>query len=163
MKTLLKAKLLMLKNWLAGMTYGDVFKPLSFGFLGSVFLILLYWGFIRLLWEVKSVQIIGGLLVLKLISMAFLTTFSMLVFSSTLASFSTLFFARDLGLLIQTPLSFRSVFLLKAFETCVFSSWMVVLAILPFLGAYANVYELGARFYVLLATLSLPFVFIRSE
>ncbi len=148
----------MLKNWLARMTYGEVFKVLGFGFMGAFFLLFLYWGFIRVLWEVKSVQIVGSLLSLKLMAMVFLTTFLMIIFSSTLASLTTLFFAKDLPILFHSPLSFRSVFMFKSLETSVFSSWMVVLAIFPFLGAFGHVYDLGKDFYGLLAVLSVPFV-----
>jgi ABC-2 type transport system permease protein len=160
MLLLLKAKFLMLKNWLSRMTYGDVFKTLGFSLLGGLFLGLLYWGFLRLLSEVKSVQLIGSLLVVKLMAMAFLTTFFMIVFSSTLASFSTLFFARDLAFLIHSPLSFRTVFLFKALETSIFASWMVVLSMVPFFAAFGAVYGLGSGFYGFLASLSIPFVFI---
>lgn len=158
MKTLLKAKLWMLKNWIVHMTYTDVFQTLGFGLLGAAFLGVLYYGFIRLLWEVKSVELIGSLLIVKLMSMAFLTMFSMIIFSSTLASFTTLFFARDLAFLMHSPVPFRAVFFFKSLETSVFASWMVVLAMLPFLGAYGFVFDLGAGFYALLAALSVPFV-----
>jgi len=158
MKTLLTAKLWMLKNWVARMTYGDASKTLFFGLLGFFFLFFLYGGFVRVLWEVKNVPLVGPLLVVKLMAMCFLTMFSMIVFSSTLTSFTTLFFARDLNFLMHSPFTFRSVFLFKALETSVFSSWMVLLAILPFVLAYGHVYRLGAAFYLALAGLSVPFV-----
>jgi ABC-2 type transport system permease protein len=157
-RTLLKAKLWMLKNWVVHMTYTDAVQTLGFGLLGAAFLGTLYYGFIRLLWEVKNVELIGGLLIVKLMSMAFLTTFVMIVFSSTLASFTTLFFARDLAFLMHSPAPFRSVFFFKSLETSFFASWMVVLAMLPFLGAYGMVHGLGAGFYATLAALSVPFV-----
>ncbi|MBI4397205.1 MAG: hypothetical protein HY548_08930 [Elusimicrobia bacterium] len=150
----------MLKNRILRMRYVDVFETLGFGALGFAFFLLLYWGFIRLLYEVRSVQLIGSLLVLKLMAMAFLTMFLMIIFSSTLASFSTLFFARDLSILMHSPLSFRAIFLFKSLETSVFSSWMVLLAMLPFIAAYGQIYELGARFYGFLAVLSIPFVLV---
>ena len=84
MKTLLAAKLWMLKNWVARMTYGDAGKTLFFGLLGFFFLFFLYGGFVRVLSEVKSVPLVGPLLVVKLMAMCFLTVFSMIVFSSTL-------------------------------------------------------------------------------
>ncbi len=158
MTTLLRAKIWMLKNWIARMTYGDAVKTLAFGTLGAGFLLFLYAGFLRMLWEVKSVEMIGSLLVLKLMAMTFLTMFMMIIFSSTLASFSTLFFAKDLSFLIHSPLPFRSVFLFKSLETAVFSSWMVVVAMLPFLAAYGQIHQLGAAFYGYLALLSIPFV-----
>jgi len=84
----------------------------------------------------------------------------MIVFSSTITSFTTLFFARDLSFLIFSPLSSRAVFLFKSVETSLYSSWMVVLAMVPFLGAFGHVYHLSAGFYVYLAGLTIPFVAI---
>jgi ABC-2 type transport system permease protein len=160
MLILFKAKFWMLKNWFARMTYGDAVKTLGFGLLGAFFLLLLYAGFLRMLWEVRQVQLLGGLLVLKLMAMTFLTMFLMIIFSSTLASFTTLFFARDLSFLMHSPLSFRSVFVFKSVETVVFSSWMTVLALLPFLLAYGQIYQLGLAFYAGLAVLAVPFAAI---
>ena len=122
MTNLFRARLLMIKNRIARMGYGDIFKVLFFGALGFVFLVLLQLGFLRLVWEVKSVEIVGTLLITKLMAMVFLTTFGMIAFSACLASFATLFFARDLSLLIHSPVSFRDIFLFKSFETSVFSS-----------------------------------------
>ncbi len=158
MKTLVKARLLMIKNRVARMGWGDAAKTLFFGGLGSLFLGVLYWGFLRLLREVQGVEIVGGLLISKLMAMVFLTTFSMVIFSACLASFSTLFFARDLAFLIHSPLPFRKVFLFKALEASLFSSWMVVLVMVPFFGAYGRVYGQGPGFYGVLSLLSVPFV-----
>jgi len=161
-KTLLFARILMLKNRLARMGYGDVLKVIFFGGLGLVFLGFLQWGFLRLVWEVKSVEIVGSLLVAKLTAMVFLTTFGMIVFSSCLASFATLFFARDLSLLIHAPVPFRTVFLFKSLETAFYSSWMVVLVMVPFFVAYGQAYDLGASFFWTLSALSVPFVLIAA-
>jgi ABC-2 type transport system permease protein len=158
MKALLKVRLLALKNRFSRMGYGDVGKLLFFGGIGALFLAALYWGFLRLLWEVHSVEIVGGLLVTKLMSMVFLTTFCMIAFSGCIASFSTLFFARDLSLLIHSPLPFRTVFLFKALETAFLSSWMVAAVMLPFFAAYGAVYEQGPGFYGTLSALAVPFV-----
>ena len=119
-------------------------------------------GFLRLVWEVKSVEIVGTLLITKLMAMVFLTTFGMIAFSACLASFATLFFARDLSLLIHSPVPFRDIFLFKSFETSVFSSWMVVLVMVPFFAAYGQAYDLPSGFYWTLSALSVPFVLIAS-
>lgn len=162
MKTLVLARLLMWKNRLVRMGWMDIAKLFFFGWVGLLFLSALGWGFYRLLKEVHSVEIVGGLLITKLMAMVFLTTFGMIVFSSCLASFSTLFFARDLSFLIHSPVSFRSVFLFKSLETSLFSSWMVFLVMIPFFAAYGLVYGLGPGFYVALSALSVPFVLVAA-
>jgi ABC-2 type transport system permease protein len=157
MRILLRTKLWTLKNRFLRLTWGRVLKSGGFSMLGGMLLGLLYVGLRRLLEEVNAAPLIGGLLVLKLTAMAFLTTFFMMIFSSTLASFTTLFFARDLGFLMHRPLPFRSVFLWKSLETGIFSSWMVALVLVPFLAAFGRTYGLGAGFYAALAGLFVPF------
>jgi len=159
---LVKLKILMFKNRVKNLTYAEVLKAFGLGFISLMFMAFLYVGFIRLLTVVKNVEIIGNLLMLKLLSMAFLTTFVMVVFSSVLTSFSTMFFAHDLSFLIQMPLKFRYIFGFKTLETSVYASWMVVLAMVPFLFAYGYIYELGLSFYMLLVVLSVPFLAIAS-
>jgi ABC-2 type transport system permease protein len=159
---LLAARLHMAANRVRSMGWTDFFKALFFGFLGLLFLAALAWGFFRLLREVRAVEIVGGLLVTKLMAMVFMTTFGMIVFSSCLASFATLFFARDLAFLIHSPAPFRSVFVFKSLETAFFSSWMVLLVMAPFFAAYGVVYGLGPGFYLTLSGLSLPFVLVAA-
>lgn len=159
---LLRIQFLKLKNWLTRSTTGETFKTGGFALLGLLFLVLLYFGFVRVLTALRAVEIIGTLLLLKVLSMAFLTTFFMIVFSSALAAFTTLFFARDLSMLIHTPLPHRTLFFFKSLETAVFSSWMVMVALVPFLGAYGRVTGQGAGFYFLLMGLAVPFAWTAS-
>jgi hypothetical protein len=105
----------MSKNRVLGMGYAAVFKTLGFGGLGGAFLVVLYFGFIRLLWEVRSVALVGDLLISKLLALGFLTMFTMVIFSSILVSLTTLFFAKDLSILMHSPLSYRTIFLFKTF------------------------------------------------
>jgi ABC-2 type transport system permease protein len=158
MTALLRARWLMVKNRLVRMTWRGAAKTLFFSGLGALFLSALFFGFLRLLTEVKSVEIVGSLLVAKLMGMVFMTTFGMVIFSACLASFSTLFFARDLAFLIHTPVPFQKIFLFKALEASLFSSWMVVLVMVPFFGAFGVVFDQGPGFYAALSFLSVPFV-----
>jgi ABC-2 type transport system permease protein len=65
-------------------------------------------------------------------------------------------------MLVHTPLPYRTLFAFKSLETMVFSSWMMVLALLPFLAAFGQVTGQGGAFYFLLSALIVPFVWIAS-
>ncbi|MBU2614720.1 MAG: hypothetical protein KKG87_04055, partial [Elusimicrobia bacterium] len=67
--------------------------------LGISFLYLLYIGFYRLFVYVQKIQIIGSLLLLKFLGIAFFTSFLMVILSSVISSFSTIYFSSDLNLL----------------------------------------------------------------
>lgn len=162
MKWLLRVQFLKFKNWLTRGSFGDRVKALGFVFLGLLFVGGLYWGFFRFLTLIRNVELVGDLLLMKILAMAFLTCFLMVIFSSTIASFSTLFFARDLSMLVHTPLPYRTLFAFKSLETTLFASWIMVVALFPFLAAFGQVMGQGVAFYLLLAGLIVPFVWIAS-
>jgi ABC-2 type transport system permease protein len=162
MRLLLWVQVLKLKNWITRGSPGDRMKAAAFALLGVLFLLGVQWGFLRFLTVIRNVELVGDLLLMKILAMAFMTSFLMIVFSSTITSFSTLFFSRDLAMLVHTPLPYRALFAFKSLETMVFSSWVMVLALFPFLAAYGRVTGQGAMFYLLVSTLIVPFVWIAS-
>jgi len=143
-------------------TLRQVLKYFGLAIVGVMLLFGLYVGFVRLLGNLQSVPIVGPLLVSKILAMIFLTLFSMVVFSSAITSFTTLFGAKDLPFLLQCPLSFRTVFLFKSFQTMAYSSWMVVVAMIPFVTAYAYVKNVTGYFFLMVMGYSLPFLMIAS-
>lgn len=162
MRLLLRVQILKLKNWITHGSAGDRVKAVGFTLLGVLFLSGIHWSFFRFLSSIRHVELIGDFLLVKILAMAFLTGFMMIVFSSTIASFSTLFFARDLSMLVHTPISYRTLFGFKSLETTVFSSWIMVLVLVPFLAAYGRVVEQGAVFYAVAAVLIFPYAGLAS-
>lgn len=159
---LLKIQFLKLKNRVVHATGPERWKAAAFAALGILFFAFLHWGALRFLRAVHGVELAGPLLLVKILSMALLTAFFMILFSATITSFTTLFFARDLALLVHTPLPHRTLFAFKSLETAVYASWMMALALLPFLAAYGRVTGQGAGFYLLLAVLGVPFAWLAS-
>ena len=68
-----------IKNILASMDFWDWFKTSLFGSVGLVLLVGLYFGFVRVLRYLETIELIGALLTWKLTSIALLTTFWMVV------------------------------------------------------------------------------------
>ena len=145
--------LLALRGW-------KLVKNLLFAGVGLLMLAALYGGFWRLLKYLEGVQMIGPMLSWKLTSMVLLMTFSMVIVSSIIISMTTLYYSFDLKFLFSTPLDLRSIFMDKALETVFYSSWTLVLAILPYIIALGRVKALGAGFYFAYAFLMVPFVML---
>lgn len=97
---------------------------------------------------------IGQILALKLLSLILLTFLSLLLFSNILTSLSSFFLARDLELLAAAPIDSVKFYGARFLETLVNSSWMVVLVLIPVLGAYGVVFD-GGMTYVVVALLTL--------
>lgn len=88
MRLLLWVQALKLKNWITRGSAGDRIKASAFALLGVLFLSGLHWGFFRFLSVIRDVELVGDLLLLKILAMAFMTSFLMIVFSSTITSFA---------------------------------------------------------------------------
>lgn len=148
------------RNTLLGLRGWHLVKNLLFASVGLLMLAALYAAFWRLLTYLEGVQLIGPMLSWKLTSMVLLMTFSMVIVSSIIISMSTLYYSFDLKFLFSAPLDLRSIFMDKALETVFYSSWTLVLAILPYIIALGRVKALGAGFYLAYGFLMVPFVLL---
>jgi ABC-2 type transport system permease protein len=118
----------------------------------------------RILKYFRGVEELGPLLGAKLLGVALLSFVSILILSNVITALSSFFLAKDLDLLVSTPVDWLRLYLAKLGETLVHSSWMVALMTVPILAAYGVVYRGGLLFVpfalaVLLPLLALPAVF----
>jgi len=157
---LFQTKLREVKNRFRFMEAGARIKNILLLAIGLLFLWALYIGFCRVLIYLREVPLLGPILVIKLLSMVFLTFLAMLLFSNVITSFSTIYFSSDLPFLLSTPLPFRATFGIKFLETLIYSSWMVVLAFSPFLLAYGKTYSLEVPFYLQVLLVLIPFLVV---
>src|SRR5215510_7278787 len=105
----------------------------------GLFLIGDYAFFLRLLRYMSTMPgELGPLLMGQLLHMIFLTFFSMLVFSNTVTSLSTIYLSSDLLILMSSPLRLPNVFISKFVQTLLYSSWMVLLFGCPILIAFGQ-------------------------
>lgn len=148
------------KNTLLALRGWKLIKNLLFAGVGLMMLAALYGGFWRLLNYLEGVELIGPMLSWKLTSMVLLMTFSMVVVSSIIISMTTLYYSFDLKFLFSCPLDLRSIFMDKALETVFYSSWTLVLAVLPFIVALGRIKGLDLGFYLAYAGLMVPFVML---
>jgi hypothetical protein len=146
MGLLLRIQGLKFKNWLTRGSAGDRIKAAAFAFLGLLFLSGVHWGFLRFLTVIRNVELVGDLLLLENFGDGVHDQLFDDCFFQHHHQFLHAFFSRDLSMLVHTPLPYRTLFAFKSLETMVFSSWMMVLALLPFLAAFGQVTGQGARF-----------------
>lgn len=102
----------------------------------------------------------GALLVTQLLTMIFLSFFSMLLFSNTITSLSTIYLSSDLLMLMSSPLRLKTIFLSKFFQTLLNSSWMVLLFGLPIFIAFGQVRHAPLLYYVWLLPVLIAFLVI---
>ncbi len=155
-----KVYLLQYKNRFRDFIPRRILPTIILGGISLFFITMLYYGFWRLLNYLNSVPLLGPSLIFKFMSMVFLMFGAMLIFSNIISAFSTLYFSSDMSLLFSSPLNFGSIFTLKFFQNVLYSSWMVIVAFIPFILAYGKIYRLGLGFYLLVSSLFFPFIVI---
>jgi len=161
---LLKPRLWSFKNQIVSRTgKRRTLRIILFGTLGSAFWAGIFWIFYRLLTYFQSFEDFGDILAYKLLSMALITFFSLLLFSGILTSLSKLYLSKDLGLVHAMPVSRSKIFLARWIESTVDSSWMVLVYSLPIFLSYGLVYQKGVVYYAILGIHLLPFCMIASS
>ena len=126
---------------------------------------LLFWVFIlavgvKVLQVLRATPEIGPLLAGKVLGLAFIGFFMILLLSNVITSLSTFFLARDLDLLVSGPVDWLTIYNAKLTESLGHSSWMVTGMAIPIFGAYGYVYDGGWGFVLVAAALWIPFMII---
>lgn len=125
-------------------------RAISILFLGIAVCFLIYLGTYKVLKYFHAQNELGILLSLKILQMAWLTLFAMLIFSSMVTAVSTLYLSQDNEILLAAPIPPREIYLLRTCTTGVSTSWMVLIFSLPVFGAYGQVFAAGPLFWPLL-------------
>lgn len=135
-------------RWLLGFIVAFVLGYLAIAFL------FFYWGF-RF---VDKFPGLGTLLIERLLFLLFAFLFFLLLFSNLIIAYTNLFRNPETRFLLTLPVSFRTIFQWKFFESVFLASWAFVFLVLPFLAAYGINREVGLDFYP--AALAMMAIFI---
>lgn len=135
-------------RWLALAVIGIGFWAFAFG---ALYRVLRYFA---------GVEEIGALLAGRLLGLLLLAFAGILLLSNVITALSSFFLARDLDLLVSSPVDWLTLYGAKLLETVLHSSWMVVLLALPMLAAYGMAYEAGPGFALVALAGFLPFLVI---
>ena len=128
---------------------------------------LLFWVFVftvlyKLLVYFRNVPDLGPFLAGKLLGLILIGFFSILLLSNIITSLSSFFLAKDLDLLVASPVDWLTLYGAKLLETAVASSWMVVLMAVPMFSAFGFAYHGGFIFPLLVIAVFVPFLIVPS-
>jgi len=160
MLLLLMPRFQALRNKFSRLAPGDGLKAVVLTFLGLAFWAFLFSVSYRVLSYFRTIEGLGDLLALRLLSMILLTFFSILVFSNIVTSLSTFFLSEELDLLFSTPVGVENIYRAKFIETLVDSSWMTLIYGLPVFIAYGVVFKASLLYYLGLLLTIVPFLII---
>jgi len=159
---LLSPRILGIRNGFRNASTGTRKKAFILVLVGLAFWALMFVLSSRVLLYFQSAEVIGDLLAHHLLSMIFLTFFSLLIFSHIITALSNLYLSSDLELCHGSPSRLEEVFLSRAIYTMADSSWMVLVFGLPVMMAYAYVYSPGPGYYLGLLHMGLAMAIIAA-
>ncbi len=149
-----------IRNRLTRLATGDGLKTAVLGLLGLGFWAFLYGISYKVLSYFRTIEGLGDLLALRLLSMVLLTFFSVLVFSNIVTSLSTFYLSGELDILHSAPIKTGTIFRAKFIETIIDSSWITLIYGLPVFIAYGIVFKASLFYYIGLLSTIIPFLII---
>jgi len=152
-----------IRNRLTRLAPGDGLKTAVLSLLGLGFWAFLYTVSYKVLTYFRTIEGLGDLLALRLLSMILLTFFSILVFSNVVASLSTYYLSGELEILLSAPIKIENIYRAKYIETLIDSSWMTLIYSLPFFLAYGMVFKASFAYYGGLLLTIIPFLMIPAS
>ncbi|MBI3986066.1 MAG: ABC-2 transporter permease [Lentisphaerae bacterium] len=105
---------------------------------------------------------IGIMIVHRLFAVFFFGLGGLLVLSSVIASYSSMFRSDEVPFLMLRPISRRDIVTHKFLEAAMFASWAYFFMIIPFIGAFALHERLSLTITVWTFLFSVPFVLLCS-
>jgi ABC-2 type transport system permease protein len=138
----------------------SVGKAMLLGGTGLIFWLAVFGVMYRVLRYFRGVEEIGPLLAGKLLGLALLAFLSLLLISNVITALSAFFLAKDLDLLMASPVDWLHLYLSKLGETLLHSSWMVALMAVPIFTAYGVIYDGGWLFGPFTVVVFLPLLVI---
>ena len=160
---LLTPRYIAIRNRFVRLAPGDGTKTLVLVLLGLGFWAFLFGISFRVLSYFRTIEGLGDLLALRLLSMILLTFFSILVFSNVVTSLSTFYLSGELEILLSSPLKIESIYRAKFIETIMDSSWITLIYGLPVFIAYGVVFQADIVYYLGLVLTILPFLMIPAS
>ncbi len=125
-------------------------KSLGLGLLGFLICAALYLISVRTITYFHAQNELGIILSLKLLQMAWLMLFSMLVFSCMVSAVSALYLSQDNEIIFAAPVAPADLYFMRYATTTIYTSWMMMAFSIPVFGAYGKVFAAGPWFWPLL-------------
>ncbi|RMH69736.1 MAG: hypothetical protein D6675_11875 [Gemmatimonadetes bacterium] len=108
-------------------------------------------------------DVLGPILTARILRIAFLSFFSLLVISNIITSLSTLYRSSEVVYLFSTPMTHLNVFITKFIENVFFSSWAILMLGIPIVAAYGLIVNAPFYFYPWILLIFIPFVLISAS
>ncbi|MFH1776409.1 MAG: hypothetical protein ABH952_02455, partial [Candidatus Omnitrophota bacterium] len=122
----------------------------------------IFWGALKVFKFLLEMEGIGMTIIDRLIYLLYFSLFIMLIFSSTIVSYSTAYKSHETRYLLGLPISYEAIYGIKFVEIAAYSSWAFLFFLLPVMFALGLVKNAAGYFYLGVVVLFIPFAIICS-
>lgn len=144
-----RAKLAIAAHSLARAWRESFLRVLGMALLAAASLAGTFTLFLRAFDFLGGLEIVGPILLVRLLSLFFFVLFVMLVMSNVLVGFQTLFRSREVDFWAVQPLPAETVHDIRSLEVAVIASWAFAFLGLPLLWAHGRALHAGAAYFAL--------------
>ncbi|MBU1045205.1 MAG: hypothetical protein KJ915_12505 [Candidatus Omnitrophica bacterium] len=160
LKNIYTARIQVLNNKIRGISQHSKLKIFVVGFMAIGLFWLMFFVPFRAFLFLESLGSLGLVIIDRLLFLLFMGLFVMLIFSNCIISYSSAYKARETVYFFTLPLEYTEIYFVKLIDSIILSSWTFLCFLLPILGAYAAVRDLGLIFYLSLLIFFIPFAVI---
>ncbi len=157
---LLNFYFLQIKNNISVLNREKIIKTTLFLLFAGFFFPVIYYLFLFIFKHFYTAQIIGPLLIRKLLSTFYMTFSVMIILSSMVAAIPVLYFSREMDFLFSCPVKTETIFIIKYFKIIVDSCWMILLMVIPIFAAYSKVLKIDIYQYLFIFISHIPFFIV---
>lgn len=153
MRDILKLILLQIKIWFNSVKYAtktERIRILLLSVICSIFVVGCYIISYQVVIYISTLPVIGTLFTVRILALAFLSSFVMLIFSSLIVTLSTVYSQQDCNFLFSLPLNSLNIFMFKSITAYLYSSWMIIIILIPFVTGFVVVKKILLTEYILL-------------
>jgi ABC-2 type transport system permease protein len=145
--SLLRIKYLQMLRRLQHLNLDSYLKSFLFFNLISVFWGLCFYLVQRLLFAAYAIDVIGPLIIKRLIAFGLFALFIIVAGSHVLSAYSSLFKAQELPKIVSSPYPNQRLYLIQCLETLLHGGWVLAMFCLPLLIAYGIQLQANPLFY----------------
>jgi len=147
MPVLLENRLRIIRKSIFAPRSDQLTRNLSYWVAILLFLIGGFFFFRKIFLYLEGVELIGPVLSARILNLAFLVFFTMLLMSNLVTSLSTFFRSREVDFLMSSPIPAGRVFTSKFIENVFYSSWATLIAGIPLIFAFGASRNSSLFFY----------------
>ena len=160
--TVLKPRFYSMRNRLRGgtATVQHLLSDLLLLGIAGLVMFAIFASFVTVLNKVATTPVLAEVIPLKIIELVFYTFFVLLLISNTIAHAGNVYAAKNMDLLLRSPISSRRLFFAKLLESLFETSMMFFVFALPVALAFRYVLGVPWTFFVAAFLVSIPFLII---